>query len=77
MLDLAWPEIAVVGVVALIAIGPKDLPKAMYAVGRWAGKARAFAEDMHRALEQLSFEAEVREKKKADPPSSEKVPDKE
>ena len=40
MLDVAWPEVLVVGAVALIAIGPKDMPKVMYALGRWTRKAR-------------------------------------
>jgi len=59
MLDVAWPELVVIGAVALVAIGPKDLPKAMYALGKWAGKARAMAHDIHRAFEQVTYEAEV------------------
>ena len=71
MLDIAWPELVLIGAVALVAIGPKDLPKAMYAMGRWAGKARAFARDLHRAFEQVTYEAEVAENlKKAEPPKS-------
>ena len=69
MLDVAWPELAVIGAVALVAIGPKDLPKAMYTLGRWAGKARAFAQDIRRTFEQVSYEAEIAEKmKKSEPP---------
>ena len=40
MLDIAWPELVVIGAVALVAIGPKDLPKVMHTLGQWAGKAR-------------------------------------
>ncbi len=72
MLDFAWPELVVIGAVALVAIGPKDLPKAMYNLGKWAGKARSFAHDLHRAFEQVSYEAEVAERMKAEkenPPS--------
>jgi sec-independent protein translocase protein TatB len=75
MLDIAWPELAVIGAVALVAIGPKDLPKVMHAMGRWAGKARAMMRDMQRAFEQLDYEAGVAEKLKnedaplADPPA--------
>ncbi|MDR3448376.1 MAG: twin-arginine translocase TatA/TatE family subunit [Alphaproteobacteria bacterium] len=68
MLDIAWPELVVIGAVALVAIGPKDLPKAMYVMGKWAGKLRAFAHDMHRAMEQVSYEAEIAEKQKQQPP---------
>jgi sec-independent protein translocase protein TatB len=67
MLDVAWPELIVVGVVALVAIGPKDLPKVMYQLGKWAGKARAVATDMRRAVEQASYEAEIAEKLKNQP----------
>ena len=71
MLDVAWPELIVIGAVALVAIGPKDLPKAMRAMGVWAGKARALAHDVHRAIEQVSYEAEIAEKlrKNEAPPS--------
>jgi sec-independent protein translocase protein TatB len=64
MLDVAWPELAVIGAVALVAIGPRDLPKVMHALGRWAGRARAMMRDMQRAFEQLDYEASVAEKLK-------------
>jgi sec-independent protein translocase protein TatB len=64
MLDIAWPELAVIGAVALVAIGPKDLPKAMHLLGTWIGKMRRFAQDLHRTIEQISYEAEVAEKLK-------------
>jgi len=67
MLDVAWPELVVIGVVALVAIGPKDLPKAMYTMGKWAGKARGMAHDLRRAFEQVSYEAEVAENLKKNP----------
>ena len=62
MLDIAWPELVVIGAVALVAIGPKDLPKAMHTLGKWAGKARALAHDVHRTIEQISYEAEIADK---------------
>ena len=68
MLDIAWPELIVIGAVALVAIGPKDLPKAMHALGKWAGKARHFAQDIHRAMEQVSYESEIADKLKKDTP---------
>jgi len=66
MLDIAWPEIIVIGAVALVAIGPKDLPKVMRAAGRWASKARAFAREIQNSLEQLSYEADIADKLKHD-----------
>ena len=67
MLDIAWPEVLIIGAVALVVIGPKDMPKAMYALGRFAGKARVFVQDLRRAYEQISQEAEAAEKIKTSP----------
>jgi sec-independent protein translocase protein TatB len=64
MLDIAWPELIVIGAVALVAIGPKDLPKVMRKLGQWTGKARGMMNDMRRAFEQLSYETEIAEKLK-------------
>ena len=66
MLDIAWPELLVIGVVALVAIGPKDLPRVMHKLGKWAGKARRMAHEVQRGFEQLSYEAEIAEKMKKD-----------
>jgi sec-independent protein translocase protein TatB len=74
MLDFAWPELVVIGAVALVAIGPKDLPKAMYNLGKWAGKARGFAHDLHRAFEQVTYEAEIAEKMKKPEAPAEAAP---
>ena len=43
MFDFAWSEIAVIGIVALVAIGPKDMPAAMKAIARMVRKARSMA----------------------------------
>ena len=64
MLDIAWPELMVIGIVAVVAIGPKDLPKVMNTMGRWAGKARNMVQDVQRTFDQLSYEAQVAEKLK-------------
>ncbi len=71
MLDIAWPELLVVGAVALVAIGPKDLPKVMHTLGTWAGKARRAFLAIQHDLERLSFEAEQEERRKNEqkPPS--------
>jgi sec-independent protein translocase protein TatB len=59
MLDIAWPELMVIGIVAVVAIGPKDLPKVMNTLGRWVSKARLMAQDFQRSFDQLNFEAEA------------------
>ena len=38
MFEIGWSEILVIAVVAIVVIGPKDLPRAMRFVGQWAGK---------------------------------------
>lgn len=62
MLDIAWPELAVIGAVALVAIGPKDLPKVMRTIGQWVGRARNMMHDIQRSFEQLNYETEIAEK---------------
>ena len=66
MLDIAWPELVVIGAVALVAIGPKDLPKVMRTVGQWVGKARHMMQDVQRSFEQLNYETEVAERLRKD-----------
>ena len=62
MLDIAWPELIVIGGVALIAIGPKDLPKVMRVLGAWTAKLRRMTREFRSAIDQLSYEAEIAEK---------------
>jgi sec-independent protein translocase protein TatB len=82
MLDIAWPELVVIGDLALVAIGPKDLTIIMHTLGRWIGKARGMIHDIQRSIEQLSYETEIAEKldkeQQTPPPSAaaENAPDK-
>lgn len=59
MFDVAWSEMFLVGIVALVAIGPKDLPKAMLMLGKLARQARQFGSDIRQQLDQLTYEAET------------------
>ncbi len=61
MLDIGWWELAVVAMIALIVIGPKDLPRIMRVVGRWAGKARAMAREFQSSVDDMVRESEVAE----------------
>jgi sec-independent protein translocase protein TatB len=59
MFDFAWSELALIAVVALIVIGPKDLPRVMRTVGFWVRKARTVAHEFQGSLEQMVREAEL------------------
>jgi sec-independent protein translocase protein TatB len=59
MFDLSWTELLVVAIVAIIVVGPKDLPRALRAVGRWTGKARRMARDFRRQFDEALREAEL------------------
>lgn len=64
MFDVAPTELLLVMVVALVIIGPKDLPKAMRFVGKWMGKARAMARHFRSGLDTMMREAELEELEK-------------
>ena len=59
MFDIGWSEMAVILLVALIVIGPKDLPRVARTVGQWMGKGRAMAREFQRALDEMAREAEL------------------
>lgn len=54
MFSVGWSELFIVGAVALIVIGPKDMPKVMGSLGRWARKARAFSHEMQKTFDQVA-----------------------
>ena len=51
MLDIGWSELLLIGVVALIVVGPKDLPIMFKTLGRFTAKARSMARDFQRAMD--------------------------
>ncbi|WP_424833481.1 Sec-independent protein translocase protein TatB [Ruegeria sp.] len=64
MFDLGWTELLVIGIVALIVVGPKDLPVLFRNVGRFVGKARGMAREFSNAMNEAADEAGVNEIKK-------------
>jgi sec-independent protein translocase protein TatB len=59
MFDIAWSEMAIIAAVALVVIGPKDLPRVLRTVGQWTGRARAMAREFQNSIEELARESEL------------------
>ena len=64
MFDIASSEVIVVGMVALLVIPPKDLPKAMRFAGHWIGKVRGVASQFRSGFDSLIRESELAEMEK-------------
>lgn len=64
MLDVAPTELLMVAVVAVIVIGPKDLPKAMRVAGHWVGKMRGVARQFRQGFDDMVRESEFAEMEK-------------
>jgi sec-independent protein translocase protein TatB len=65
MFDLfSWSHILILLVVALVVVGPKDLPRLMHMAGKWAGKARAMANEFRKSFDEMARQAELDELRK-------------
>jgi sec-independent protein translocase protein TatB len=65
MFDLfSWSHIVILLVVALVVVGPKDLPRLMHMAGKWAGKARAMANEFRKSFDEMARQAELDELRK-------------
>jgi sec-independent protein translocase protein TatB len=64
MFDFGWSELAVIAVVALVVIGPKDLPRVLRTAGFWMRKVRTIASEFQSSIEQMAREAELDELRK-------------
>ena len=64
MFDIGWSELLVIGIVALIAIGPKELPGVLRTVGQYMGKIRRMASEFQGQFQEAMREAEVADLKK-------------
>ncbi len=65
MFDMGWSELLVIGVVALIVVGPKDLPILFRRVGQFVGKAKGMAREFSSAMNQAADESGMAEVKKS------------
>ncbi|HVZ68081.1 MAG TPA: Sec-independent protein translocase protein TatB [Rhizomicrobium sp.] len=64
MFDLSWAHILILLIVALVVVGPKDLPRLMHMIGRWIGKARAMANEFRRSFDEMARQTELDELRK-------------
>ena len=64
MFDFFGPKLLILLGVALIVVGPKDLPKFMHMLGRWMGKARAMANEFKRSFDEMARQTELDELRK-------------
>lgn len=61
MFDIGWTELMVIGIVALIVVGPKDLPKMFRTLGQFTAKARAMAREFQRAMDDAADSTGVKD----------------
>src|SRR5579863_9730184 len=61
LFDIGWPELMLIGVIALVVIGPKDLPRALRVAGFWVRKARTLSREFQSSIDQMIREAELDE----------------
>src|SRR5690349_23897631 len=65
MFDIGWSELVVIAVVALVAIGPKEVPGVLRMVGQWMGKVRKMAAEFQGQFQEAMREAEMADLKKS------------
>ncbi|QFS82670.1 Sec-independent protein translocase protein TatB [Roseivivax sp. THAF40] len=64
MFDLGWTELLVIGIVALIVVGPKDLPMLFRNIGRFVGKAKGMAREFSKAMNDAADESGMKDVQK-------------
>ncbi|WP_339707130.1 Sec-independent protein translocase protein TatB [uncultured Sphingosinicella sp.] len=64
MFDVGAPELLLIGIIALLVVGPKDLPRLLRTVGNWVGKARATARHFRTGVDAMIREAEMEDMQK-------------
>ena len=60
----SWQHLSIMLIVALVVVGPKDLPRLMNMAGKWAAKARGMASEFRRSFDEMARESELAELRK-------------
>jgi sec-independent protein translocase protein TatB len=61
MFDLSWSHILIFLVVALVVVGPKDMPRLLRMAGQWLGKARSMANEFRKSFDEMARQSELDE----------------
>jgi len=61
MFDLSWSHILIFLVVALVVVGPKDMPRLLRMVGQWLGRARGMANEFRKSFDEMARQSELDE----------------
>ena len=64
MFDVGWDEMLLTAIVAIVVIGPKDLPRALRLAGQWLGKVRRVSGHFRAGVETMIREAEIEDMEK-------------
>ena len=64
MFEIGWTEILLIAVVAIVVIGPKDLPRVMRIVGQWTGKMKRMGREFQNQFQEALREAELEDVRK-------------
>lgn len=65
MFDMGWQEFILIALVAVVVVGPKDLPRVIRTVGQWIRKARSLASEFQGSLEEMARESELDDVRKS------------
>ncbi len=64
MFDIGWSELLLIAIVALVVIGPKDLPHALRIAGQWVAKGRTLAREFQSHIDELMRESQIDDMKR-------------
>lgn len=64
MFDVGWAELLVIAMVAIVVVGPRDLPRLMHKAGQWMSKARKMASHFQAGIAEMARQAELEDLRK-------------